>query len=108
PLPGRPRAASRGAVMSQPSEHVDLVALSLLPRRSRRRVGALLHEGRPPGSVLEQAIAECLPQMRPVADALRSRALAALDRAAVHVIALVPWSDAAYPVALAAIADPPP
>jgi len=94
--------------MSQPSEHVDLVALSLLPGRFRRRVGALLHEGRPPGSILDQAIAECLPQMRPAADALRSRALAALARAAVHGIALVPWSDASYPAALAAITDPPP
>ena len=105
---GAPRAASRGAVMSHASEHVDLVALSLLPIRCRRRVGALLHEGRPPGAILELAIAECLPQARPAPDALRSRALAALARGASRGIALVPWSDAAYPAALAAISDPPP
>ncbi len=94
--------------MSHASEHVDLVALSLLPIRCRRRVGALLHEGRPPGAILELAIAECLPQARPAPDALRSRALAALARGASRGIALVPWSDAAYPAALAAISDPPP
>src|SRR3954447_14220377 len=68
PLPGRPRAASRGAVMSHASEHVDLVAWWLLPIRCRRRVSALLHEGRPPATILELAIADCLPQARPAAD----------------------------------------
>ena len=94
--------------MSHPSEHVDLVALSLLPMRCRRRVGALLHAGRPPDSILEDVIAESPPDARPVAAALRSRALAAVARADAARIALVPWSDAAYPVALAAIIDPPP
>ena len=50
----------------------------------------------------------------PAADAARRRTRSdrgrspPSTRAAVHGIALVPWSDAAYPAALAAIADPPP
>jgi DNA processing protein len=93
--------------MPQPSEHVDLVALSLLPIRSWRRVGALLHEGRPPRSILEQVIAECLPQMRPAADALRSRALAA-PRAARPAASRCAVERRATGAALAAITDPPP
>src|ERR671937_2045670 len=38
---------------------------------------------------------------------LRSRAAAAVDRAAQHGITPVIWSDPAYPVALATIVDPP-
>ena len=92
--------------MSEPSEHVDLVALSLLPVRCWRRVGALLHAQIPPGSILERVSRECAPDAsRPAA--LRSRAVAALERAAASGIVFVPWSDAAYPAALAAIADPP-
>jgi len=92
--------------MSEPSEHVDLVALSLLPVRCWRRVGALLHAQIPPSSILERVSRECAPDAsRPAA--LRSRAVAAFDRAAASGIVFVPWSDAAYPAALAAIADPP-
>lgn len=92
--------------MSEPSEHVDLVALSLLPIRCWRRTGALLHANVPPGSILERIVDECGPDA-PQPVVLRSRALAALARAAASEIALVPWSDAAYPAALAAISDPP-
>jgi DNA processing protein len=93
--------------MSQPSEHVDLVALSLLPIRCWRRVAALLHQQVPADAILERVSRECAPEpSRPAA--LRSGALAALARAAASGIVCVPWSDAAYPVALASIADPPP
>jgi DNA processing protein len=92
--------------MSEPSEHVDLVALSLLPIRCWRRVGALLHTGVAPGSILERVSRECAPHAAPPA-ALRSRARSALERAATSGIAFVPWSHAAYPAALSAIADPP-
>jgi DNA processing protein len=92
--------------MSEPSEHVDLVALSLLPMRCRRRTGALLHANVPPGGILERIVAEYGPDP-PLPDVLRGRALAALARAAASAISLVPWSDAAYPAALAAIPDPP-
>ena len=66
--------AGAGALPLTPGWRAVLVALSLLPIRCRRRVGALLHEGRPPGAILELAIAECLPQARPAPDALPSTA----------------------------------
>ena len=43
--------------MSQPSEHVDLVALSLLPIWCWRRVGEQLRAGEPPGRILERVLA---------------------------------------------------
>ena len=79
------------------------------PSVAWRRVGALLHEGRPPEPILDQAIARM-----PAAGAARAGRAAIARRsrrsraAPSRGIALVPWSDAAYPAALAAIADPPP
>jgi DNA processing protein len=94
--------------MTHPSEHAEYVALSLLPISCWRRVAEHLHAGDAPGRVLERVLAERRldPPVHP--SALRSRAVAALERAASRRIRLVPWSDAAYPAALSAIVDPPP
>ena len=69
---------------------------------------AWLRAGDPPGAILERRSPERLPQARP---ALRRAAIARARGARARPyrgIALVPWSDAAYPAALAAISDPPP
>ena len=94
--------------MTHPSDHIDLVALSLLPISCWRRVGECLHAGDTPGRILERVLGEqrAVPPAHP--SALRSKAIDALERAAGRGITLVGWSDAAYPAALSAIVDPPP
>jgi DNA processing protein len=94
--------------MSTSSEHVDFVALSLLPIGCWRRVGVHLHAGVPPGCILERVLGERRSDPPVDPSALRSRAVTALARAEDRGIRLVPWSDAAYPAALSAIVDPPP
>jgi DNA processing protein len=98
--------------MSEPSDLIDLVALSLLPLGCRRRARARLHAARP-AVILEQMADEDARfsdalRRRLGPAALRARAHAAIARAAQSGIAAVPWSAPAYPAALAAIADPPP
>ena len=98
---------------ANPSQHADInhitfVALSLMPFRCRRRMAERLHAGDPPARILDGMIAE-QPAGRVISrTALVARAAAALARAMHEGIALITWSDAAYPAALSAIADPPP
>jgi DNA processing protein len=94
--------------VSHPSDHIDFVALSLLPIGYWRRVGVHLHAGDLPGRILECVLRE-RPSDPPIdPPTLRARAIAALARAETRGVTLVPWSDASYPAALSAISDPPP
>ena len=112
-----PRAPAGAAARGQSRRgHVTAVRT----RRSRRvvaparpcwrRVGALLHAGDaarldPRSACSPNACRRDAAGARPRSDRARSpRSRARADRG----IALVPWSDAAYPAALAAIVDPPP
>jgi DNA processing protein len=94
--------------LSWPLDTVDLVALSLLPVSWWRNFGERLRAGDTPGHILDRLLAERRPEEPDKPGALRSHAAAALARAAERHITPIPWSDAAYPPALAAIIDPPP
>ncbi len=87
---------------------VELVALSLLPLKSRRRAADALRGGEPPARILQRLIATRPPDDSYTLLRLRSDAAEALARAARQAIAPIAWSEAAYPLALATIADPPP
>jgi DNA processing protein len=88
--------------------HIAFVALSLMPFRCRRHMAERLRGGDSPARVLDGMIAEQPAGREMGRPALIARARAALTRAKHAGIALVTWSDAAYPVALSVIADPPP
>ena len=94
---------------------IDFVALSLLPLHWQGDMAALLRTGLQAGDVLRRVMDERAPDSRePPAsseanetiDALLARARASLDRAHRAGIDAIAWSDAAYPPALGAIADP--
>jgi DNA processing protein len=84
----------------------DLVALSLLPSWWWRTAAERLRAGETPRAVLDQLLAE-RHQHACHASTLRSRAAAALARAATSDLASISWRDPVYPSALAAIVDPP-
>jgi DNA processing protein len=87
---------------------LDFVALSLLPLWCRLRTAERLRAGDPPDAVLRQLCADHWLDDPHHASELRTRAEAAVRRADEHGIVAVTWSDAAYPVALTTIVDPPP
>ena len=90
------------------SDISDLIALSLLPIGLGRLISERLRAGDPPAAVLERLLIERWARDPEKGAALRARAAAALSRASQAGITPTPWSDAAYPPALAAIVDPPP
>jgi DNA processing protein len=87
---------------------LDFVALSLLPPWCWRCAAERLRAGDAPPAVLSRLLDDNFCHEPDKTSTLRSRAAAAIDRAARDAIAPIPWSDAAYPVALTTIADPPP
>ena len=87
---------------------LDFVALSLLPLWCRLRTAECLRAGDSPDAILRRLSADRWPDEPDHVGALRARAAAALRRADEQHIAAVTWSDAAYPVALTTIVDPPP
>jgi DNA processing protein len=92
----------------RPSDDIDFIALSLLPVLCWPEVAERLRAGQPPAAVLDGLTATRWPgdpQMR--ADVM-TRARAAAARADAGRMNLVTWAGASYPVALAAIHDPPP
>jgi DNA processing protein len=97
---------------ADPPQHINriaFVALSLMPFRCRRRMAERLHGGGDsPARILDGMLAEQPAGHEINRQALIARATAALTRATDAGIALVTWSDAAYPAALSVIADPPP
>ena len=84
------------------------IALSLLPSWSWLRVAERLRAGDPPAAVFDQVFPMHWPSEPDARSDLYARAHAAIDRAEAHDITPVAWSDAAYPVALTTIVDPPP
>src|SRR5437870_8424817 len=92
--------------MTSLSDLSDLIGLSLLPPWTWRDAAERLRAGESPKIVVAELLdrracppAECAT--------LDERALAAIRRATDCGITAMPWSDASYPAALAAIADPP-
>jgi DNA processing protein len=90
------------------SDLADLVALGLLPFERRRDLGNQLRAGRSPAAVLAELTARFSSAGSLTIADFRSRAASALARARAASATVVPWTDAAYPPILAAIADPPP
>ena len=84
------------------------IALSLLPSSSWLQVAEWLRRGDPPAAVFDRTFAAHWPSEPEYRAALYARAHAAIDRAQEQRITPVPWSDAAYPIALTTIVDPPP
>jgi len=87
---------------------VDFVALSLLPMWCWPGATERLRRGESAAAIVARVLATHWrdePEMR---GALYGRADAAISRATTNGIAVVAWSDPAYPVALTTIADPPP
>jgi DNA processing protein len=84
------------------------VCLSLLPIWWMGRVAERLRGGEPPGVVFARLAAERLAAQPDKIATIRARAREAVSDAHARGMAVVPWQDAAYPPALAAIADPPP
>ena len=87
---------------------LDFVSLSLLPAWCWRVAADWLRRGDPPGTVLGRLLAACPRDESGFPVDVRSEAADAIRRAASASITAVPWSDAAFPVALTTIADPPP
>src|SRR5689334_2739190 len=85
-----------------------LVALSLLPIDVWRLISARLRAGDTPAAALDRLLAERWPQDNGKHADLLTKAQAALARGAAQGLHPIGWSDPRYPVALAAILDPPP
>ncbi|MGB7217705.1 MAG: DNA-processing protein DprA [Vicinamibacterales bacterium] len=84
-----------------------LVSLSLLPTPSWRLAADGLRAGDLPETVFDRLVAQQTDGTPAVRSRLQARAIAAIRRAQETGMTPVTWSDAAYPAALAAIADPP-
>ena len=87
---------------------VDFVALSLLPPWSWLRAAERLRAGDPPDAVVRRLAAGRAGDETDRLSRLRSEAEAAIRKAQDQAIVAITWNDAAYPVALTTIADPPP
>lgn len=87
---------------------LDFVSLSLLPPWCWRVTADWLRRGDQPDAVLRRLLAACARHQPDRSSAARSLAADAIRRAAAASITAIPWSDAAYPVALTTLADPPP
>jgi DNA processing protein len=97
--------ATRGADMT---DLVELVALSLLPPWYGLPAAERLRGGDSARNVLDDLAARAARDEPDKASVLRSRAAAAIKRAASAGIQPIAWNDPVYPFALTTIADPPP
>jgi len=86
---------------------LDFVSLSLLPPWCWRVAADWLRRGDPSSTVARRLVTHARDDSDQPVD-VRLLAAAAIDRAAAASITAVAWSDAAYPVALTTMADPPP
>lgn len=87
---------------------VELVALSLLPPWYGLPAAERLRGGDSARNVLDDLAARAARDEPDKASVLRSRAAAAIKRAASAGIQPIAWNDPVYPFALTTIADPPP
>ena len=87
---------------------LDFVALSLLPLHWQGRIAEHLRAGVHPRAICEQLIARRPLDDRASAEDIYARGERALADAQALGIDVIPWSDPAYPAALATIPDPPP
>ena len=87
---------------------LDYVSLSLLPAWCWRIAAEWLRRGDRPDAVLRRLLAASHADEPGSSPTVRAQAEDALRRAEALSIAAIPWSDAAYPVALTTIVDPPP
>ena len=85
----------------------NLIALSLLPSWTWSRAADQLRAGASAEQTLESLITAHWRDQSDKIATLRSRAVAAMRRAAERGIQILPWSDRRYPAALATIVDPP-
>jgi DNA processing protein len=86
----------------------DLVALSLLPPWCRSRVAERLRGGQPPRDVAADFLDRAWPDHPEARAELRTRAREAIALATACGIVPVCFDQPVYPLALAAIVDPPP
>jgi DNA processing protein len=89
------------------SDLLPLTALSLTPSWRWRGAAERLRGGEPPGAVLGRVLAERDPDGGADRATLIARATSAISRGAAQHLEPLPWTDASYPAALAAIIDPP-
>ena len=94
--------------LSSTPDLLAFISLSLLPSWRWLAVAERLRAGDPAADVFVRLAEEHWHGEPDAVDAIRARATAALARARTAALTPVTWSDPAYPVALAAIADPPP
>lgn len=87
---------------------LDFVSLSLLPPWCWRVGAEWLRRGDAPHTVVRRLVAASMREESGQSPDVRALAADAIRRAAEASITAVPWSHAAYPAALTAIADPPP
>ncbi|HYM21868.1 MAG TPA: DNA-processing protein DprA, partial [Vicinamibacterales bacterium] len=86
----------------------DFIALSLLPPWCWLAAGDRLRAGEPSDEILSRLCARHFGDRSEERAALRERADAAVRRGAGRGLTPVAWSDAAYPIVLTTIPDPPP
>src|SRR5437773_3896736 len=87
---------------------VDVVALSLLPTWCWLTAGDSLRAGESSADVLRRLCDDHWRDCPDYIGELRAQATAAVRRAVEHGLTPVAWTDAAYPIALTTIPDPPP
>jgi DNA processing protein len=90
------------------TELLDLIAVSLLPPWCALGAADRLRRGESSTGVLDWLLAGHWREEPQKRATLRSRAVAAVERAAASGITPISWNDPAYPAALTTIIDPPP
>jgi DNA processing protein len=90
------------------SDLLDFVSLSLLPAWCWRVAAEWLRRGDPSHAVARRLLDACAQDAPDRSAGVGSLAADAIRRATSGSIAAIPWSDAAYPLPLTTIADPPP
>ena len=86
---------------------VDFVSLSLLPSWCWLIAAERLRAGEAPADIVSRLCEVHWPDRPGYRASLRARAASAVRRGAEQTLAAIVWNDAAYPIALTTIPDPP-